>query len=183
MLVVFGIVGLTLVGTVSGVGAFLGNRLAQNASATNSQPLQLQAGTAARGKSLSMATGLIDENVEGLFVLDHVSGDIQCWLLSPRTGAVGGIYKANVVKDLGVEKAGDADYAMATGNFNFIGNNAGNVGPGNSICYVADTKSGKVVGYGIIYDKQAIRRGNVTGGELKVVCKGAIRGEQLTRDQ
>ena len=131
-----------------------------------------------------MATGLIDGNVEGLFVLDHVSGNLQCWLLSPKTGAVGGIYIANVGADLaGAGKAGEADYVMTTGNFFFSGASTTSAAPGQSVCYVADASSGNVVGYGLVYNKQGMKRGILQKGALKIVCKGTVRSEAATRDQ
>lgn len=172
-----------LIGLTTGLGVYVGNRMAQSRQAEMS-PLQLLAGTATRSKSISMATGLIDNNVEGLFVLDHVSGNLQCWVLSPRTGQVGGIYRANVAIDLaGGRKAGEPDYVMTTGNFFFSGGNTGNDAPGQSICYVADSTSGNVVGYGLVYNKQGIRQGVMQAGLLRVVCKGTTRGESTTRDQ
>jgi hypothetical protein len=181
MQIALGAIGLLIAVTVvSGVGAFFGSQM--GVSETD-RLIQLHAGTAARGKSVSMATGSIDGNVEGLFILNHASGELQCWVLSPRTGAVGGIYRANVPADMGNDKGGEADYVMATGGFFFTGNKGGNVAPGQSVCYVADTKSGKVVGYGLQYDQQGIRRGVMQSGLLQAVCNGTVGGAGATRDQ
>ena len=74
-------VGLALlIGLTTGIGVYVGNRLAQDRQFSQLPPIELAAGTAARTKSLSMATGLIDNNVEALFVLDHLTGNLQCWL-------------------------------------------------------------------------------------------------------
>lgn len=167
----------------SGIGMYFGSRLAQDRVIANMPPIQLNAATGARTKSMSMATGLIDGNVEGLWILDHVTGNLQCWVLSPRTGLVSGIYRANVSEELGGGKAGESEYMMATGTFLFDGGKVGNVNPGQSICYIADASTGNVVGYGLIYDKQAINRGVVQGGALTVICRGSARGGANNRDQ
>jgi len=174
-----------LIGITSGVGAYIGNRIAQEQVIPPIPPLELNAGTAARSKSMSMATGLVDGNVEGLFLLDHVTGVLQCWVLSPRTGSVGGYYTANAASDLatGANKTGGAEYMMVTGNFFFDGGVAGNNVPGQSVCYVGDASTGNVVGYGLIYNKQGIVRGVPQKGALKLVCKGVARLAQTTRDQ
>lgn len=179
-----------LIGLTTGIGVFVGNKLAQN-RASESQlippipqlPLDLHAGTATRAKSLSMATGQIDDRVEGLFVLDHISGNLQCWVLNPRNGEPIGFYSANVKQDLAsTGKSGESDYVMVTGNFFFQGG-SGNSTPGRTVCYVGEASTGNVVGYGLIYDTQAIKRGNPQQGPLKLVCKGSARGEQTVRDQ
>jgi hypothetical protein len=173
-----------LVGFSSAMGVYLGNQFAQDRMLQNLPPIELKAGTAARTKSMSLATGLVDNNAEALFVLDHVSGNLQCWLLNSRTGAVGAIYTANVASDLMTAgKTGEPDYVMTTGDFYFTGNTTGNLAPGKSVCYVADATSGNVVGYGIVYNKQAVVRGAVQAGTLNVVCKGSARGEMTNRDQ
>ena len=55
-----------LIGLTTGIGVYIGNRLAQDRQFAQLPPMELKAGTAARTKSLSMATGLIDNNVEAL---------------------------------------------------------------------------------------------------------------------
>ena len=173
-----------LIGATTGIGVYVGNRMAQNNMVSQFPPMPLNAGTATRTKSLSMATGSIDGNVEGLFLLDHLTGNLQCWVLGPRNGAVGGYYTANAAQDLaGGSKTGAPEYMMVTGDFFFTGGNAGNLAPGQTVCYVGDATTGNVVGYGLIYDKQAIRKGIPQKGNLKLVCKGTARTEASTRDQ
>ena len=172
------------VGLAAAIGAGIGVRFAQPAQqAPQVSPLELMAGTAARTNSLSMATGLVDGNVEGLWILDHMTGTLQCWVLNPRNPNNGAIYQANVAADLGAGKAGDGEYLMTTGNFFFDGGNLGNNVPGQSICYVADAKTGNVVGYGVVYNKQIVSRGMNQGGPLRVVCQGKARLDSVNRDQ
>ena len=145
-----------------------------------SLPLRLQAESASGGKTISMATGsVITGEVEGLFILDHLAGTLQCWLLNPRDGSVGGIYVADVNAALELDK-GDADFVMVTGQFFVRGSS--NPKPANTVCYVGDGKSGKVVGFGLAYNKQAIQNGGVQKGDLKVVCSGPIRKPGAIRE-
>jgi hypothetical protein len=164
-------------------GLFVGLKFAdRNGQFELPTELQLQAGTAARGKSMSMATGRIDNNVEGLFVLDHDSGNLQCWILNAKTGAVGAIYRTNVVGDLKVDKSGEPDFVMTTGNFFWSSGVSGQEVPAHSVVYVGDSSTGNVVGYSFTYNKQALHRGAIQNGVLEVICKGAAK-EGLTRDQ
>ena len=132
---------------------------------------------------MSMATGFIDRDraLEGLFVLDHLSGRLQCWLVNPRTGQIAGLYSANVNEHLEIQKGGDIDYVMTTGNFEIEGRQ-GNSNPANCICYVGDGNSGKVVGFSLFYDRQLIPQNRQQQGELVVVARGLAREAGLKRD-
>ncbi len=144
----------------------------------------LRADTAARGESMSMATGIIDRNrqLDGLFVLDHLSGLLQCWLLNPRTGEIAGIYAANVNDSLDLAKGGDADYVMTTGTIN-VEVRLNNVPLAGCICYVGDGNTGKVVGYSLYYDRQVVPNNRAQIGELVVVARGLAREIGLQRDE
>ena len=176
-----GLMCLVAVALASGMGAFVGQRSADRLGV---EPLVLRADTAARGKSMSMATGFIDRNraLEGLFVLDHLSGLLQCWLVNPRTGQIAGVYSANVNEFLGIQKGGDIDYVMTTGNFEIEGRQ-GNSNPADCICYVGDGNTGKVVGFSLFYDRQLIPQNRQQQGELVVVARGLAREAGLKRDQ
>jgi hypothetical protein len=142
-------------------------------------PLRLAADSASGGKTISMATGSITDEVDGLFILDHLTGGLQCWLLNPRTGSVGGIYVADVNAALGLDK-GQPDFVMTTGAF-YIRSN-GNLRAANTVCYVGDGKSGKVAGFSLAYDKAGIQQGTVQQGELNMVCAGPIRQAGAIRE-
>lgn len=164
---------------VLAAGVMLGASM--STTSPSASRLKLQAATAAAGKNVSLATGLIDEEIEAIFILDHLNGNLQCWVLNVRTNEVGGVYRTNVLEAMPEIKAGsDLDFVLATGFFRF--NNRGNLRPASTIAYVAEGKSGVVVGFGFQFDKAGIQRGIVQEGTLEVVCKGPIRELQL-RDQ
>lgn len=167
-------------------GIFLGGLLSNSNAASNSQlelPMVLRADSAARGKGVSLATGQVDSSVEGLFVLDHVTGRLECWVLNTRTLAVAARYQADVSKELESDKAGDADFVLTTGRFLFEGGVQGNLRPGRCVCYVADGNSGKVVGYGLKFNRQAMLQGNQQIQDMYVVCRGNTRDGATVRDQ
>lgn len=142
-------------------------------------PLRLSASSASGGKTISMATGKITAEVESLFILDHLTGKLQCWLLNPRTGDVGGIYVANVNEALELDK-GEADFVMTTGDFFFRSSNANRLA--NTVCYVGDGKSGKVAGFSLAYNKAGFQKGVIQNGELSVICSGPIRQAGAIRE-
>ena len=181
------VISLSGVGAVAFLGAFLAIRLAslsESGTTDASVPIVLNADTANSGKAVSLATGLVDEDVEGLFVLDHLSGNLQCWVINPKTGGVAAIFAASPATDMGLDKGGDTDFVMCTGGVNFTARGrTGNARPANVICYVADGNSGKVVGYSLVFDRQAAIRGDTQGGLLEVVCRGFAREAGQIRDQ
>lgn len=146
-------------------------------------PIPLLADSAVKGKSMSMATGAVTAGVEGLFVLDHSSGLLQCWILNPRNGSVGGIFQTNILQDLPSEKVGAGDYVMCTGAFAFSGGTAANLVPSSSIVYVADEATGNVVGYSFSFNRNELNRGVMQYGPLRAVCAGPTRVEGAVRDQ
>lgn len=167
-------------------GTMYGHRLGDNESTETNLPVVLNADSAARSKSMSMATGVVDveRGIEGLFVLDHLSGNLQCWVLNPRTGEVAGIYTANVNEDLELGKGGDLDYVMTTGSFRAEKSTArrGNQIPSGSICYVGDGNSGKVVGYILYFNRQLVLNNGTQRGKLEVLARGLAREAGLKRD-
>ena len=178
---VLGTLALTLVAFASSMGTIVAGNLL--ASRMKSSPVVLNADSASRGEQLSMATGFVDRDrgIEGLFVLDHLTGNIQCSIINPRNGEIGGIYVANVNKDLELGKAGDADFVMTTGAFRVEGRR-GNERPADSICYVADGNSGRMVGYSLLYDKQSLLNNVQQQGALTVIARGLARAEGMKRD-
>lgn len=180
--VVAAMTALVFVAAAAFLGTYFGNQASQG-SFDSELPVVLKADSAAAGKSLSMATGIVDQDrgVEGLFVLDHLSGNIQCWVTNPRNGNIAGVYTGNANKDLELSKGGDSDFVMVVGEINVIGQR-GNVVPAGCICYVGDGNSGKVVGYTFSYDKQLINRNGKQNGPLNVIAKGVARESGMRRD-
>lgn len=136
-------------------------------------PRVLHAATATSGDSFALATGLVDENAEGVFVLDFLTGSLQCSVLNHRTGRFAAQFKANVAKDLGVGK--NPTYQMVTGFAHF--NSVGGVPyrPGRSVVYVLDTSSGRMVAYGIPWQRNSASNGRVQIGLLQPIDALQVR--------
>ncbi len=150
---------------------------------SNVEKLFLDADTATRGKNMSMATGQIYGDVEGLFVLDHLTGSLSCIVLSPRNG-VASLFFTNINRDLGAEKAGQSDFLLSTGYVN--GNRGGRAGRSrnaNCVIYVADGNTGKVAGYTLSFDQTKLDNGQGQEGLLTLVWAGASRENAIRRDQ
>ncbi len=142
---VFGL-GLTIVG-----GALGGYLLGQRTSPVVLPPLA--ASTSAVCSSMAVATGKVSENVEGVFFLDFVTGDLQCLVYYPRIGAFAARYSTNVLQHLPANGR-NAQYLMVTGDAIPTGN-TGAARPGNSLVYITDATSGTFAAYAVPYDRTA----------------------------
>ena len=124
--------------------------------------------------SMALATGQIDEGVEGLFVLDFITGELTCQVLNPRTGTLGGMFRQNVVVDLGVEQGKLTKYLLVTGGIE-TRQNVSNVRPAKSIAYVVDSNTGKYVAYMLPWNQQVANSGGQQANPMIVIGKGSAR--------
>jgi len=140
----------------------------------------LHAATASRNDSMAVATGPIDDATEGLFVLDFHTGELTCFVVYPKGAGprkIGGIFKANVLKDLGFDKDKKLNYLLVTGWTDFPPKGAA-VRPAKCVAYVVDTNSGKVAAYGILWNPTAAAAGRPQTGPLILLDKDTVRPEK-----
>jgi len=130
------------------------------------------------GETMAMATGPIADDVEGLFILDFITGELTCKVINPRTGFLGGAYSANVVKDLGIEQGKQPKYLMVTGAANFR-TQGGNVRPAQSVVYVADSNTGHWVAYWLPWNRAAAQYNFAQASQMLVMGKGSARNIQV----
>lgn len=175
--------GLTI-GLLIGVGMLAGALIA-----TQSQsPSQLEIdwpetplhATASHGESsLTMATGPIDEDAEGVFILDHLTGDLQCWVPSARKpGTYAGLFTYNVLRDLDVGGDKQPKFVMVTGGVNFRGT-TGAVRPAGTVVYVADANSGNVAIYSVPWNRSMASSGRPQNGQLLRMLTGKGRNAAI----
>lgn len=102
--------------------------------------------TATEGyESFSIATGLVDNDVEGLYFLDYLTGDLVAAVINPKTGKFNAKFTYNIANDFpGTGR--NAKYLMVTGLVNMPRGRAG-FQPASSIVYIADATSGQVGAY------------------------------------
>ena len=132
--------------------------------------------SASGGKQMSLATGRVDDGVEGVFALDHLTGDLYCWILSPRDGTLARTLPTNVSVILNVD--GDADYMMCTGILDIRGGRTGGDRVGDSVVYVGDGNTGRVAGFTVIYGSGVVRLELIPGSNNMMT-----RDPRAVRDQ
>ena len=136
--------------------------------------LPLFASASDTGETMSLATGPIDDEMEGLFLLDFITGDLACAVLNSRTTKVGALFKTNVIKDLGIEEAKKPAYLMTTGGATFVGR-TGSAQPARCVVYVCDQNTGNFGAYSLAWNRTAAQKGVVQSGALILLYKGNAR--------
>jgi hypothetical protein len=171
-----------VMGLLVGVGMLLGTLATVRSFPAGGVSLPetlLHASASHSGKSMAMATGLIDEEVEGLFTLDYLTGDLQCYVLNSRYPTQwSGMFKYNVIQDLGVEQGKDPNYVMVTGQAQFV-RGTGTQTPAMCVLYVMDANSGNFAAYSLAWNRTMARQPQTQTGTLARLQTGKARMLEL----
>ena len=164
---------------ILGVGMVAGTfvTLAMQEPASPLAELPLYATASDTGESMSMATGPIDEDMEGVFFLDFITGELACAVLNSRTAKLGGIFKTNVIRDLGIDEAKKPSYLMTTGGATFVGR-TGNQQPARCVLYVCDQNTGHFGAYSLTWNRTIAQKGGLQTGALLLLHKDKARALQ-----
>lgn len=141
-------------------------------------PTTLLNATASHGSNtMALATGPVSNGVEGLFILDFITGELTCSVLNPRNGALAAGFRANVVADLGVVQGKQPNYLMVTGKADF--RVQGNIRPAQCVVYVADSNTGRWVAYWLPWNRQAEAQNFPQAFPMQVLGKGSARNIEV----
>ncbi|MCC7084671.1 MAG: hypothetical protein IT427_06660 [Pirellulales bacterium] len=129
------------------VGVLIGFLLAALMPA---RPLHAVATHGADG--FALATGLIDANIEGVYFLDYLTGDLKGAVLNLNNGQFTTFYEYNVLRDLQVEGGKAPKFLMVTG-LGELRLRANQFQPGESIIYVMEATSGTLAAYAVPWNR------------------------------
>jgi hypothetical protein len=167
--------GLTIGGALA-AGVFLGQWGGRSTAGIPAlEELRLKAAASHGSDTFAVATGPVDEDVEGLYTLDFVTGDLQCFVINPRNGAFGGWFKTNVANVMGVEKGKKPNYLMVTGQMNV----AGGQRLAGSMCYVVDANTGDAAAFTFPWSKSVTAAGGAIATEMIPIRKWKARSLDL----
>jgi hypothetical protein len=102
-----------------------------------------------RSDSFLMATGPLDESIEGIYVLDCLTGELRGAALSRQSARFNAFFQGNVAKDLNVDQTKNPRYMMVTGMADLMRTGGNRVAPSKAILYVAEITTGKVAAYAV----------------------------------
>jgi hypothetical protein len=116
-------------------------------------------------EKFAIATGLVDEDVEALYFLDYLTGDMRAAVINPKTGEFNAFFTRNIAADFG--GAGrNTGYLMVTGQAN-MPRGTSNFQYARSIVYVADATTGQVAAYTIPWNSTFHFAGKPQYGEFR----------------
>lgn len=148
---------LGLAGYFASVAAGLKDAAASAAPPAIAFPATIDATASATSEKYSIATGVISEEAEGFFVLDHNSGLLQCSVFYPRVGKFLGTFTGSVGELIGGGVKGGG-YIMVTGQADMTrGGRGASLAP--SLVYVLNTGSGNFAAFAVPFDRQAANTG------------------------
>lgn len=119
--------------------------------------------------TFGMATGPLDSDVEAVYFLDFLTGNLRAVVLGKNPGTWTGFFNANVAADLGIDPQKNPKYLIVTGISYLRRAGGSRLQPSNSICYVAEVTSGKVAAYSVPWSKSLYAAGQMQSAPLVLV--------------
>ncbi len=130
------------------------------------------------GDTLVMATGWMDAKIEGLFTLDCLTGDLQCFVINPQLGGIGAAFHHNIIGDLGVVQGKKPNYVMVTGQAS-IAKGAGLATPARCVVYVADANTGRFAAYSLVWNRAMFLANAPPPGGFTLLGTGTARNVRI----
>jgi hypothetical protein len=98
--------------------------------------------------NFAICTAPMDEDVEAVFVLDDLTGELKGSVLNIQAKRFNTLFEYNVLRDLPTPESKNAQYRIVSG----VAHIRQNIGAGQmarSVLYVAEITSGQMVCYGV----------------------------------
>ncbi|MCA9189236.1 MAG: hypothetical protein R3E01_06365 [Pirellulaceae bacterium] len=128
--------------------------------------------------SFAAATGPVSEDVDGLFLLDYLTGELQCLALSRQTGTFTARFNINVFAHLGIDRSKRPNFLMLTGTVAFPRGTTP-ARPAESVVYVVDANTGHYAAYGIPWREEMYDRNMPQQGQLRFLQGGIARSAAI----
>jgi hypothetical protein len=122
-----------------------------------------------------MATGPLDTDVEAVYLLDFLTGELKAIVLGKQPGTFSGFFMANVAKDLGIDPQKNPKFLMVTGMVGLRRGGGNRAQLSNAICYVAEITSGKLAAYAVQWSPSMYSSGQAQNGQLFLVGETRFR--------
>ena len=135
-------------------------------------------------EGLIMCTGALDNTLglEGVYVLDVLTGEINGACLNPRTRKFSIMWNySNLMKDLGLAQVKNPKFVMVTGECD-MPQGYGGVRYARSVIYVAELNSGAVGAYAVPFQGNNLAQRQPVVSSLVPMDSFKFRSKQVIRD-
>jgi hypothetical protein len=130
--------------------------------------------------NFAIATGLIDDQIEALYFLDFLTGELRATIINRRTAAFTANFQYNVLADFpGISD--EPKFLMVTGLAD-LPRGRGATQIAKSLVYVAEATSGQVAAYVLPFNSTLHAAGSPQTGGFVKVAGGSFR-DAFVRDQ
>ncbi len=131
--------------------------------------------TATQGQeNYAIATGLVDNDVEAIYFLDFLTGDLQARVINPRTGEFNARFRYNIANDFGQAQGRNPKYLMVTGLAN-MPRGRSNSQFAQSIVYISDASTGQTAAYTIPWNQGIQSAGGAQENSFRPIAQWNFR--------
>ena len=127
-----------------------------------------------RVDTFAIATGLVDEDVEAIYFLDFLTGELRALVMGKQAGGFCGFFTLNVANHLGIDPGKNPRYLMVTGVAS-LRRGGSRLQLSRAVVYVAEITSGKVGAYAIPWNPSMAAAGQKMAGNLIPVALDQFR--------
>lgn len=145
-------------------------------------PIEAHATASQSHDNFVIATGSIEDDIEGLFFLDFLTGDLKATVLNARRPGFNAFYQYNISADFNTAAVQNPKYLMVTGlaRDQQVAGASGRLG--RCVLYVVEATSGQVVAYGLPWNPSSHSAGKPQRGTFIPLARAGLRTE-FVRDQ
>jgi hypothetical protein len=122
-----------------------------------------------RTDTYAIATGPVDTEVEAVYILDFLTGDLGALVLGKKPLLWSGLFRTNVSRDLNVDPQKNPKYLMVTGVAGLRRAGGSRQQPSTAVCYVAEISSGMIAAYAIPWQPPLYAAGQMQSSQLVLV--------------
>jgi hypothetical protein len=108
----------------------------------------VQATATDRQDNFAVTTGWVDQDMEGVFFLDSLTGVLKGAVLNAKSGKFTAFYQQNILADLEIQPDRNPKFLLVTGGA-ALPTLPGGKRLGNSVIYIVEVTTGRTVAYGI----------------------------------
>lgn len=133
-----------------------------------------------RFDTFAIATGPLDADVEAIYFLDFLTGDLRAAAINPRMGKFNAFFQVNILQAMSIDVAKNPKFLMITG----VSSLRRGAGPqwGSSVVYVAETTTGVIGAFATPWAPQVANAGKTMTAPMVMLDMAKFRTAAVRQD-